>query len=241
MLSISIVYANQSSHVNTRLEACSKPLLQVLKEVIHPKYPEYGILLGARFTIHKPYMILFHHWDRLLKEHSRLSGKPKEHLDVMLDLLRYEWPRSVDVIDRIRSGSLEEICYNDLWLLYRPGTIVYKEHNTGEWRAFCVRQLDGFHRSHRDFFTSLSVGFSWAHLDLSGGDLVESCKVFDLSSYQGFRRIVDLSLVHAGYLPDEILVKEFLIARGQYCWDYRGDSHLRTYLGPELAPAASKV
>lgn len=230
-------------HIDTRLEINSTPLIQTLQRVIQvcSKVP-LETLGQEQFILREPYMMIFHHYNQLCEEYSRLQGESKEHLGLLLDFVRDEWPKASETISRTIENDITEIGFGELWLLYSPGTIIYTKEDD-EVRAYRVNGLNGFCRSQKmkGQFTGFEIECSWVRFNTSGNKLVETYKILHVSPYTGMQAIRDLEFVPAGYLPGESSQRELLIARGQRYWDYRDKGHFQSYFGTAWLTANPKV
>lgn len=73
-----------------------------------------------------------------------LKKRPRNALVYCLTFLEEQWPKASKIAERNDQKVVKEISYNELWLLYSPGTIIYtKEYE--EWQAYNVHQIGGFH------------------------------------------------------------------------------------------------
>lgn len=235
------------THVTTRLEVNSSLLIDILQKVI-TDYPKDALmtLLKARIVFYEPFMMIFHHHRKLREEHSRIEGEAKQHLGLLLDFLREQWPKASEKSEQIDQKAIKEISYNDLWLLYSPGTIIYTKKG-GEWCAYKVHQLGGFHRLGEDLFTALQIECFFSCFDATGTSLKTSSTFVSVSYYSGTRTIGSLEFVPAGYMPDAS-IGEALTVRGQRYWEYRDKGHFQNYTGtawptstPEVSVARNKI
>lgn len=140
------------TYTTTRLEVNSSLLIDILQKVI-TDYPTDALmtLLKAKVIFYEPFMMIFHHHRRLREEHSRIEGEAKEHLGLLLNFLGEQWPGASKISEQIDQKAIREIGYNELWLLYSPGTIIYTKKD-GDWCAYKVHQIGGFHRLGEDLF-----------------------------------------------------------------------------------------
>ena len=184
--------------------------------------------------------MIFHHYNKLREEHSRIEGEAKQHLGLLLDFLGEQWPKASETSERIDQRAIKEISYNELWLLYSHGTIIYTKKD-GEWCAYKVHQIGGFHRLGEDLFTSLQIECFCSCFDAIGTSLETSTTVVNVLYFSGTRAIGDLEIVPAGYMSEEASIKEALIARGQRYWDYIDKGHFQNYTGTAWPTTTPKV
>ena len=234
-------YNPDRTHVMARLEVHSSLLIDILQKVI-VDYPGDALttLFKAKIVFYEPFMMIFHHYKKLREEHSRMEGEAKEHLGLLLDFLEEQWPKASETSEQIDQKAIKGISYNELWLLYSPGTIIYTKKD-GEWCAYKVRQLGGFHRLGEDLFTSLQIECFFSCFDATGTSLKTSSTFVSVSYYSGTRAIENLEYVPAGYMPEDASIGEALIVRGQRYWDYRDRGHFQNYTGTAWPTSTPKV
>lgn len=114
------------THTGTRLEINSPLLIEALKAAI-PSYPgnEFPALNRDVFAIKEPYIMLFHNQQRLLDFLDECEGEQKSHLEFLLEVIKNEQPQVTQTMAEINTGPLSTISFHSLWLLYKPGSVVY--------------------------------------------------------------------------------------------------------------------
>ncbi|KAK3947203.1 hypothetical protein QBC32DRAFT_355048 [Pseudoneurospora amorphoporcata] len=134
--------ANLSVKVNQiRLTIQSAALLNVIRKVV-TYYPDVN-LQAKTLDIATPYAVLWHHWpqfeEHLAHQHAYDNKDPGKHqLRHLLNFVKSANGKTVDK-ERIRHG--EGMCtYDMLWLLYKPGKMVYVE-TYGRISAFVISRV----------------------------------------------------------------------------------------------------
>ena len=210
-------------HTSTKLEIASPLLLGVLQKVIA------GPALD-KSAFSEPYMPIFYYRKELQDTMSNLNGDSKDHLGVLLDFVKDQWPAVNQTIDKIENGTIKEIGFNELWLLYPKGTIVYTLEDD-EWLAYRVSHLEGFTRLETGSFSSLIIECESLKLDSTGFELKKTTTSFTILPFTHIQAVRTLRLVPAIYMFNGAETREHLVARGQRYWDYRGKGHFQEYTG----------
>lgn len=103
----------------------SSQLIDLLKKAC-TNYPgsEYQALFKPSVCFKDPFMMLFYNMDTILEMKGFVEEEElKEAVNKLLELKPMSfYPATVNQ----RSGLSDAIAFHDLWLLYRPGTTVYR-------------------------------------------------------------------------------------------------------------------
>ena len=217
------IYNKKRVHISTKLEIASPLLLDVLQKVIAAPPVD-------RSTFSEPYMAIFHHRKELQDAKIKLDGDSKDHLGVLLDFVKDQWPTVNQTIDKIEKKTIREIGYNELWLLYPRGTVVYALEDE-EWLAYRVSQLEGFKRLSTGSFSSLIIDCESLKFDSTGFELEGTTTSFTILPFTNSQVIRDLRIVPEAYMFKGVETREHLVARGQRYWNYRGKGHFQEYTG----------
>lgn len=132
--------------------------------------------------------------------------------------------------DKIENGIIKEIGFNELWLLYSRGTIVYTLEDD-EWLAYRVSQLEGFKRLSTGSFSSLIIECESLKLDSTGFELEGTTTSITIPPFTDSQAVRTLRLVPEVYMSKSAELREQLVARGQRYWGYRGKGHFQEYTG----------
>ena len=218
------VYSKEKVHTSTRLEIASPLLLDALRRVIQSSPLDKSVFS-------EPYMMIFHNRKKLQEEMSKLEGDSRDHLGLLLDFVKDQWPTANQTLDEIENNTIKEIGYNELWLLYPKGAIVYALEEDEEWRAYRVGQSDGFGRLSTGSFSSLTIECIFLQFDSTGHELEAATVSFTILPFTNCQPIRNLKIVPEAYMPKGARTREHLLARGQRYWDYRGKGHSQEYIG----------
>jgi AAA+ superfamily predicted ATPase len=236
-------YDWEGNALNSKLEVCSTPLLELMRELIkHYPGPEFDLLrwedsAGDTVTFSEPYMMLFTHRSEMKESLKRtdIPEETKNHLRLLLQFLREEMSRTSAKLDEIEAGTCKKITFQDLWLLYTPNTPVYlATHNRD-------RQMVVYSRN----VPEKNVKGQWGVLTLycwsaqyQGEKLARIFSQQVIQPFTGEKPLHHLDLVPMRYLPNREAVRARLIARGhRYVMlnktaalqDYHGDIFPRVF------------
>ncbi|KAM0796208.1 hypothetical protein BDR22DRAFT_868479 [Usnea florida] len=107
-----------------------------------------------------------------------------------------------------------EIGFNELWLLYPRGTIVYTLKDD-EWLAYRVSQLGGFERLSTGSFSSLIIECESLKLDRTGFELEGTTTSFTIVPFTNSQAVRTLRLIPETYMGNGAETREHLVARGK--------------------------
>ena len=217
------IYNERKVHTSTKLEIASPILLGVLQKVIAGPPTD-------KSAFSEPYMPIFYYRKELQDAMSNLNGDSKDHLGVLLEFVKEQWPAVNQTIDKIENGTIKEIGFNELWLPYPRGTIVYTLEDD-EWLAYRVSHLEGFKRLSTGSFTSLTIECESLKLDSTGSELEGTTTSITISPLTDSQAVRTLRLVPEVYMFKSAETREQLVARGQRYWNYRGKGHFQEYTG----------
>jgi hypothetical protein len=238
----------------TYIRILSPHLLDVIRSLVL-YYPKYE-LQSKEHLIEYPFRIIFHYWDELkqiseafCKGEASITIKNPEtgsevtiicnkntydHLDVL-----YDCPpiRKVllDVVtpERLLYKSKGLATYNNLWLLFRPGDIVFTRVRS-KLAGFVVETV-----SHKSAISSPSpeeyprTDDRWElklwNLSYKSRKIVRESYTFFINRYHGERAILDLPVFPTTFMHDHDAVKNDLIERGRHYYRIICDeqSHMR--------------
>ena len=187
--------------------------------------------------INEPFVELFHNRRALLDavKCERLEGftnldllQARRHIRFILDFIGSEFKDISHKLDDLESDRpLNTIKYPELWMLYKPGTIVYS-HKDGEYEAFVVEEIRGLqkrrnprNRSHthtRLYVICFSIDYDG---EIFGRVWSEHC----LSPFRGSKQISCLDLIPEKFLPNAAKIKTSLLNRGKTFWDLQGQQY----------------
>ena len=188
----------------------------------------------------EPLMVLFHNRKRLTDIVNGTVDAPvedksqgQEHAKFILEFMRTDFGEVTKKYDEIESASASGlISYPELWMLYKPGTVVYTTEN-GEHEAFVIESIRGMQRRQK----GQSGRHSYTRLDLVCWSINYDGEIYGrvwsthcIAPFHETREIKSLDLVPEAFLPEAEKVKNSLISRGKHFWSLQGQKY-REYAG----------
>lgn len=202
-----------------RIKIASPAFFDLLKEVSRHNISDLALHEGVLYLM-EPLMVLFLNRKQLTDyvENTKESTQVKEHTKFILNFLKSDFSDISRVLDNFESLTPPNLVkYSDLWMLYRPGTMVYSRGN-GEWEAFVVDSLDGMQirkpsPDNGHAFTRLDIR-AWS-MNFDGEVYGRVWSIHCVAPFHGVRDISSLSLVPEKYLLDRNAIRESLLSRGR--------------------------
>lgn len=229
-------YDWEGNALNAKLEVCSTPLRELLRDLI--KYypgPEFDVLrweetAGDTVAFSEPYMMLFTYRAEMKRclNAANVSEEAKSHMRLLLTFLQDEMPRTSAKLDEIEAGRCKKISFQDLWLLYTPNTPVYLAVD-GKDRQVVVYSRNVPEKDARGQWGVLAL-YCWG-AQYQGKKLVRIFSERVIQSFVGEKPIHNLDLVPMQYLPDGDALQERLIARGHKYVTLNKTATLQDYHG----------
>jgi AAA+ superfamily predicted ATPase len=229
-------YDWEGNALNSQLEICSTPLLELIRDTI--KYypgPEYDLLrweetAGDTVTFSEPYVMLFTCRSGLTQCLSKpeLSEEKRSHLKLLLDFLREDHPKTSAKLDEIEAGTCKKISFQLLWLLYPPGTPVYLTVD-GMDHQMVVYSRSAPEKNVRGEWGVLSL-YCWG-TQYQGKKLARIFSQHVLQPFPGERVLQHLDLRPMEYLADRDEVTRRLIDRGHRYVALNQTAELQDYHG----------
>lgn len=229
-------YDWEGNSLNSKLEICSTPLLELIRGLItYYPGPEFDLLSwedgpGDTVTFSEPYMMLFTHRSELNKSLNRpdIPEETKDHLRLLLQFLQEEMPRTWAKLDCIEAGTCTKISFQDLWLLYPPNTAVFMAGN-GKDRQMVVYSRKVPEKNDKGQWGVLSL-YCWS-ARYQGDKLTRIFSPRVIQPFTGERAIQHLDLVPMKYLPNRAAVTKRLVERGKEYFELNKGPALRDYYG----------
>ncbi|KAK4696280.1 hypothetical protein P7C71_g1599, partial [Lecanoromycetidae sp. Uapishka_2] len=219
-------------------------------EILSPVFPDLledvsqyhsdVALVDGELRLTEPLMVLFHNRKRLtdiadgtIDKSVEYTAQGQEHAKFILDFMRTDFPDVTKKYDELESASPSGlISYPELWMLYKPGTIVYTTEN-GEHEAFVIESIRGMQKrqrgqSGRHGYTRLDL-VCWS-IDYDGEIFGRVWSTHCILAFHDAREIKSLDLVPEKFLPEAAKIKSSLISRGKNFWLLQGQKY-REYTG----------
>ncbi|KAI2473596.1 P-loop containing nucleoside triphosphate hydrolase protein [Annulohypoxylon bovei var. microspora] len=123
----------------------SKITLQVNSPYIQEAFREViksYIAVPSDFTssleLHSPFEMLVHYWDELHEYRwSQTDATVQEHLDLLFEFMDHEIKPDLERV--LKMIHKQQITYDNAWIIYRPGDIMYTEVNGHSWLMVCQK------------------------------------------------------------------------------------------------------
>lgn len=232
-------YDWEGNALNSKLEICSTPLLELIRDLIdYYPGPEFDLLrwedtVGDTVTFSEPYMMLFTHRSEMNDSLHRkdIPEETKSHVRLLLQFLREEMPRTAAKLDEIEAGTCKKIIFQDLWLLYVPNTPVYIAVNN-EDRQMVVYSRNVPEKNLKGQWGVLSL-YCWS-AKYQGDRLTRDFYPWVIQPFTGEKALHNLDLVPMQYLRNQAAVREKLISRGNRYFELNQGSALQDYHGDKF-------
>jgi hypothetical protein len=227
----------QPYHVRSSLKIHCYDLRNIITDTVAiSRSKPYDKLHNARMSIRDPYIVLFQNRHRLVKAAGSVDGHGPQCLQSLLDFLKTERPLTWAKLDELEHDRCREISYEDAWLLYSPGTIVYQKEK-GHFRAYKVEWVSAQCPPEP---LSLCLKVHYLHFDDTGTKLLPKTKQLSMAPYSGSRSIRDLSIVPESHFRQD-KVRDELIDRGNQYWGFRGKPSYLEHTGAAWPTSMTNV
>ncbi|KAI0155018.1 P-loop containing nucleoside triphosphate hydrolase protein [Xylariaceae sp. FL1272] len=119
----------------------SPHILTAFKRVVPQQYP-----VASDFTkplvLQTPFSMLVHYWHELeayRNEESQPKSEQRQHLDLLFEFMEKELQSDRDIaMKMIYKGN---IAFNNAWMIFKPGEVLYSEHNDHPWLLKCQKAV----------------------------------------------------------------------------------------------------
>jgi hypothetical protein len=219
-------------------------------EIVSPVFPDLledvsqyhtdVALVDGELCLTEPLMVLFHNRKRLtgiadatIDGDIEFTPQGQDHAKFILDFMRTDCGDLTKKYNEIESANPSGlITYSELWMLYKPGTVVYNIDN-GEHEAFVIESIRGMQKRRR----GQSGHHSYTRLDLVCWSINYDGEIFGrvwsthcIAPFHETREIKSLDLVPEKFVPEKEKVRSSLISRGKKFWSLQGQKY-REYTG----------
>lgn len=221
-------YDEDGDSCGTYLHVNPQRLRQLLKDVIGD-YPSDPIDVDDT-QISAPYHSLFHYRNEIeavgLKRFEQDGDKESlEYLRLLLDWIKSNFELEIAAHDRCLSSESKAVSYENMWVLYRPGTLIHSKVR-GEHRAF--RVVDYWYNEDEDdpnFFISARF------VDFDGESFGERRTGLQLPKFSGTREVKSHSVRPLDFVDDADELRQQLTARGKRWGELASGQHFMEYKG----------
>ncbi|KAI1383418.1 P-loop containing nucleoside triphosphate hydrolase protein [Hypoxylon trugodes] len=123
--------------IKTTLQVNSPHIQKAFRDVVK-SYIAVPSDFTSSLELHGPFEMLVHHWDDLNKYRcSTDEAVAREHLDLLFGFMEHEIKptreRALKMIEK------QQIAYENAWVIYRPGDVMYTEVNGHPWLLVCTK------------------------------------------------------------------------------------------------------
>lgn len=225
---------------STTIRILSPQLLNVIKSLI-PYYPQFDFQ-NKEPLITEPFIFIFHYWDKLnhvsemfgkeqepiVMEHPETGFKTtiiyeddtKSHLDILITSppIQKEYTATVAPERALHIGGLAT--FNNLWLLFRPGDIVFGRIH-GKLGGYVIErityspQIKGSPSPQFYPYPGDLWELSLWNLEYRNRKIIRESHNFQIDRYHGEKRISELPVFPISFMGDNDALKKQLIARGE--------------------------
>ncbi|OTB05995.1 hypothetical protein M426DRAFT_55898 [Hypoxylon sp. CI-4A] len=195
------------------LQVNSPYIQKVFRDVI-----KSYIAVPSDFTssveLHNPFEMLVHHWDGLDEyRQSTADTTTKKHLDLLFDFMEHEVKPTRD--RALKMIQKQQIAYDNAWVLYRPGDIMYTAVNGHPWLMVCKKTA---YEENLDIGPYLEIHCTYT--DDNGTVVGEATHVITMNQRTDFPQgnavsITDLAIFPRRFVPVDGSLERRLRERGE--------------------------
>ncbi|KAK8075450.1 hypothetical protein PG997_010113 [Apiospora hydei] len=220
-------------------------LINALKAVVE-YYPGNSGFLGDTVTINAPYRLVYHHLTALrhYRDHQpathdeEYASLTKRHINVLVDYINETLGARIEAEHQRHASSPPKALYENLWMLYKPGEVVYARHenSSNDWAPFVVSRCD----SGKDDYIRVDC---W-NLTFSNGEFIRTTDEFEIDQFTDEAAISSLSVIPARFFrgedgdEDPEDVEDRNVQLGRLTWELAKGPAYMTYDG-NLVDASS--
>ncbi|KXJ97123.1 P-loop containing nucleoside triphosphate hydrolase protein, partial [Microdochium bolleyi] len=218
-------FNNEGEHAYTKLVVNSKPLRELLSEVIGD-YPGYQ-LNGDDMQIASPYHSLFHRRQRIAEEGRKRFADDEVSLaqhKLLTDWIDNHFKLDIAAYEQCIDAKTKTIAFDHLWTIFPAGQIVYAKV-IGNNRAFRVKS------SWYDMGEIPGLGLTVTYIDYDGERLGSRKMDLFIHKYATQAELCDLDVMPLALSDDADSLRAELLERGRRFESYLGGQHFLQYSG----------
>ncbi|KAF6842178.1 hypothetical protein CMUS01_03355 [Colletotrichum musicola] len=209
----------------SRIVIHSPYLSELIRDTVD-YYPGQN-LTGETITIHEPYGVLIHHWEKLhqilasredsLESNTNDRQTKIDHLGVLVEYLTPIVKSQLEPIQRRLEQESPTITWHDLWYLLRPGSQSYCKWK-GQWMGCIVEDIHRILSDEEDddLPEPWKVRIWFLSMHWSFGTLVSASQTIDISKFEGEKKVGQLDIYPEQYFKGE-RKKDFETRGDQIC------------------------
>ena len=209
---------------STRLDIKSPHIKKAFRDVV-PSYPGISIDSDADICIYDKPESLFH-YRRELEEYAQSSSDDtmKKHIAFCLQYMKKALRKEIAAYETMMGANKATagIDFGHLWMAFRPGTMVYSKSHDGLEHVQKLVSMWKFYNTEQD-------EYQWKlqldRLECDGKIFGCTRTTSTISSYAGYKLLVDLNMFPLEYHKEFESVRERLIKRGKKYVSLRGFHH----------------
>jgi hypothetical protein len=202
--------------------------LKAIKDVI-VEYPEVDIdIFSSSIHLFEKPRCLFHYRNEL-QQYAEGSDKSlmKEHVAFCLKYMSRSLAKEISSFNAMMQGQVTDpgITYHELWMAYRPGTLVYRKGQDSE-RIYKFISMDENQDDKDRYFWHVNL----EQLESNGTAFGRTKDCIHIYRYDGFRALKDQEICPLEFVEGLADLKKRIRSRGQKYASLHG-VHYRMYEG----------
>lgn len=207
-------YNGEARH--TKLEIQSRHVIKALREVIGT-YP--GVDFATKsVSITEPPRCLYHYQDEIRRYAEASNDKQeKSHIQLCLQYMEKSLNREIKISKSSNSPELE---YRDLWMVFKPGCLIYEDMGDFELLSRLQSMYDEGHNEEPK-----SWALSTEAIGYRGKEVGVRLKHICIKQYSGCKPICELAAIPLHLHPEEERIRFDLLKRGRKYLSLGGTHH----------------
>ncbi|KAI3340593.1 P-loop containing nucleoside triphosphate hydrolase protein [Ustulina deusta] len=218
----------------------SRHLINALAAVV-------GYYPGTSFTgdevkIGAPYSVLVHNRAALLRyktsqpeaHDEEYASTTSKHIDILIGFLEQTYGQQIHEEGYRHSRKVPTVTYEWLWLLLRPGEVIYTRHDS-TWAPFVISRVSKKITTNADGMCSYSID-CWNYM-YADGKLRRKMHTFEINPFSGEEAIHNLPVIPVRFFtgedkdmsPSEVTAEQ--IRLGKLVWDLYKKPNYKSYDG----------
>ena len=216
-------YAPNGGLSRTDLEVQSRHIIKALREVINT-YP--GVDFTSKYVaIHEPPRCLLHYQAKLREyAESSKNKRLKSHMQLCLQYMEKTLHNEIKILNSIKINQFRslELEHRHLWLLFKPGCLIYRNMGANDGRLSRVRSICG---KENDEGGIVSWEICSEYTAWNGSQIGLWKSITDILHYDRCKPLCDLSAVPLSFVPDEERIWHDALERGRKFLSLCGTRH----------------
>ncbi|ORY54584.1 P-loop containing nucleoside triphosphate hydrolase protein [Pseudomassariella vexata] len=203
-------------------------LINALKAVVG--YYPAASFIGDSVRIDAPYQVLVHHRAALAR--YKYAFATAKHIDVLLGFIEKTLGKELRAEEERHNSSTPKATFDKLWMIYKPGEVVYVNYNN-KWTPFVIsRCLDEMPNPRDEAVVSPYTIDCW-NVVYKGSKLRRMMHSFVVNAFSGEEAILGLTVIPARFFrgddkdEDPLYIQRKHIELGKMVWDLaKGPVHM---------------